>query len=196
MYRADKVREEPGCGQGAAREHWAADRTKLEKGRKGTNNGLPLHPPPSTQIRISMSSLARWGAWSPERPGQRKQAGTRRPPGTCGHARNAAGAAGGCVGRGARTKRLKRRDTGERRACRTGPQTSSRPYKFSHLPPTLQCENVRQYRCGNPQVRIAAALFSRTRSHVRESAGFNPSNFNQRAGSTQALEEESVGRIR
>ena len=32
------------------------------------------------------------------------------------------------VGRGARTKR---RDTGERRACRTGPQASSRSYKFS-----------------------------------------------------------------
>ena len=90
----------------------------------------------------------------------------------------------GCVGRGARTKRLKRRDTGERRACRTGPQTSYGSYKFSHHPPTLQCENVRQYRCGNPQVRIAAALFSRARSHVRGSAGFNPSNFNQRAGST------------
>ena len=90
-----KSAKSPGAAKGP-RENigGAADRTKTEKGRKGTSNGLPLHPPPSTQTRISMSSLARVGAWSPERPGQRKQAGTRRPPGSCGHARKAAGAAG------------------------------------------------------------------------------------------------------
>jgi len=43
MYRADKVREEPGCGQGAAREHWAADRTKLEKGQ-GNQQRIALAP--------------------------------------------------------------------------------------------------------------------------------------------------------
>ena len=115
------------------------------------------------------------GAWSPERPGQRKQAGTDH---RAEMATECSRRCGRGVGRGARTKR---RDTGERRACRTGPQTSYGSYKFSHHPPTLQCENVRQYRCGNPQARIAAAWFSRARSHVRGSAGFNPSNFNQRS---------------
>ena len=84
MYRADKVREEPGRGQGAAQEHWAAYRTKTEKGPEGTNNGLPSHPPPSTQIRISSSSMSALGRMEPGAAGA-TQAGRHRPPCRDGH---------------------------------------------------------------------------------------------------------------
>ena len=84
MYRADKVREEPGRGQGGAQEHWAAYRTKTEKGPEGTNNGLPSHPPPSTQIRISSSSMSALGRMEPGAAGA-TQAGRHRPPCRDGH---------------------------------------------------------------------------------------------------------------
>ena len=86
------------------------------------------------------------------------------------------------VGGGARTKR---RDTGERRACRTGPQTSSRSYKFSHHPPTLQCKKM--YDSINAVILRRGSQLLGSRARARTCGGprgSTPRTSTREAGST------------
>ena len=94
MYRADKVREEPGRGQGAAQEHWAAYRTKTEKGPDAGRDQQRIALAPTALYSNSYFKFVYERAWAHGARSGRGNASRQAQTTVQRWPRNAAGAAG------------------------------------------------------------------------------------------------------